>query len=325
MEINMLNKLYDLGNRIHLIDVFDLGLSNRTGTYVIIEDDITLVETGSSKSVPHILNGLKELDIDPRNVKNIIITHIHLDHSGGAGLLLQDCPNATIFVHPKGARHLIDPSRLKLGAKAVYGDDFNRFFEPILPVPEEKIIIKEDGETLQIGKNRALTFFDTPGHSDHHFCILDSVSNGIFTGDTLGMNCEVVLADLGIKLILPLTSPNQFKPDGTLHSLERIKKLNVGRIYFGHFGVASDVEEVFKQIKSWLPLYVEIGEKAVQLNKDHTWIADQMFDRIKGELTRLGVPDSHQIYDYLQLELPISAMGIADYFSKKIDKTHLRV
>ncbi|WP_090759415.1 MBL fold metallo-hydrolase [Bacillus sp. OK048] len=313
----MTNKIYDLSNSIYLIDVFDLGLPNRTGTYVIIDDDITLVETGSSMSLPHILNGLKELEIDPQNVKNIIVTHIHLDHSGGVGLLLQDCPNAAVYVHSKGARHLIDPSRLKLGAKAVYGDDFDRLFEPILPVPEEKITIKKDGDILQIGKNRTLTFFDTPGHSDHHFCILDSVSNGIFTGDTLGMNCEEVLADLEIKLYLPLSSPNQFKPDATLDSLERIKKLNVDRIYFGHFGAASDVEEVYKQINSWLPLYVEIGEKAVHLNEDQTWIADQIFDLIKGELTILGVPDSHQIYDYLQIELPISAMGIADYFSKK--------
>ncbi|MEH7235028.1 MBL fold metallo-hydrolase [Bacillus sp. JJ1562] len=321
----MTNKIHDLGDRIHLIDVYDLGLSNRSGTYVINEDDITLVETGSSMSLPHILNGLKELEIDPQNVKNIIVTHIHLDHSGGVGILLQDCPNATVFVHPKGARHLMDPSRLKLGAKAVYGDDFDRLFEPILPVPEEKIIIKEDGETLQIGRNRTLTFFDTQGHCDHHFCILDSVSNGIFTGDTIGMNCEEVLADIGIKLYIPLTSPNQFKPDATLHSLERIKNMNVDRIYFGHFGATSDVEEVYKQIKSWVPLYVEIGEKAVQLNKDYTWIGEQIFNLIKGELTKLGVPESHQIYDYLKIELPISAMGIVDYLGKKIEKPDLRV
>ncbi|WP_078428451.1 MBL fold metallo-hydrolase [Alkalihalobacterium alkalinitrilicum] len=313
----MTKKIFDLGNRIHLIDGLDLGLPYRTGTYVIRDEKLAIVETGPSSSIPQILNGLKELEIDPNDIDYIIVTHIHLDHSGGAGLLIKDCPNAKVIVHPKGARHLIDPSRLILGAKAVYGDDFNRLFDPILPVPEDKVIIKEDGETLALSSTCDLTFYNTPGHSDHHFSIHDPVSNGIFTGDTIGISYNDILADIGIQLYLPTTSPNQFKPDAMLNSLERIKSLNVDAIYFGHFNVAHDIEEVYKQIKSWLPLFVEAGEKAEQLGKDYHWIAEQLFNAVREDLRKQKVPDTHPFYEIFKLDTSVCAMGIADYLAKK--------
>jgi glyoxylase-like metal-dependent hydrolase (beta-lactamase superfamily II) len=114
-------KPLDLGKQIHLIDGFDLGMPGRTGTYVIQEEQLTLIETGPSPSVPYVLQGLRDLGLSPEDVKYIIVTHIHLDHSGGAGLLLKDCPNATVVVHPRGARHLADPSRLIESARSVYG------------------------------------------------------------------------------------------------------------------------------------------------------------------------------------------------------------
>ncbi|WP_209122655.1 MBL fold metallo-hydrolase [Alkalihalobacillus sp. BA299] len=313
----MTKKIFDLGNRIHLIDGFDLSLPYRTGTYVIQDEKIAIVETGPSLSVPHILNGLKELEIDPNDIAYIIVTHIHLDHSGGAGLLLNDCQNAKVVVHAKGARHLIDPSRLISGAKAVYGDDFDRFFDPILPIPEDKVIIKEDTETLALSETCELTFYNTPGHSDHHFSIYDPVSNGIFTGDTIGVNYNQILEDTGIQLYLPSTSPNQFKPDAMLDSLEKIYSLNVDCIYFGHFNVARDVEEVYKQIKSWLPLFVEIGEKSEQLGKDHHWIADQLYTAVQEDLQKLEIKDTHPVYEFIKLDASVCAMGIADYFAKK--------
>ncbi|MEB1806768.1 MAG: MBL fold metallo-hydrolase [Bacillaceae bacterium] len=313
----MTQKIFDLGNRIHLIDGFDLGLPYRTGTYVIQDEKIALVETGPSLSVPHILNGLKELEIEPNDISYIIVTHIHLDHSGGAGLLLKDCPNAKVVVHPKGARHLIDPSRLILGAKAVYGDDFDRLFDPILPIPEEKVIVKQDLETIALSETCELTFYDTPGHSDHHFSIYDPVSNGIFTGDTIGVNYNQVLEGTDIQLYLPSTSPNQFKPDAMLASLERIHAMNVDCIYFGHFNVTRDVEEVYKQIKTWLPIFVEIGEKAEETGKDHHWIAEQLLQAAKEGLIKYNIPETHPVYEFIKLDTSVCAMGIADYLAKK--------
>lgn len=120
----------DLGNRIYLIDGHDLNRERRTGTYVIKEQQYVLVETSASPSIPFVLRGLKELDVPLDQISYIILTHIHLDHAGGAGKLLEYCPNAKVIVHPKGARHLSDPSRLIAGAKAVYGESFDTLFRP---------------------------------------------------------------------------------------------------------------------------------------------------------------------------------------------------
>ncbi|WP_096200864.1 MBL fold metallo-hydrolase [Bacillus sp. FJAT-45350] len=304
-----------IDDRIHLIDGFDLDMPSRTGSYVIQEDKLTLVETGPSNSIPYILKGLNELQLDPKDIEYIIVTHIHLDHSGGAGLLLKDCPNAKIVVHPRGARHLVDPSRLVQGARAVYGEDFDRLFSPVLPIAEEKLLVMEDGDTLQIGENCTLTFYDTPGHADHHFSIHDPISNGIFTGDTLGVRYEEH-RDLGEKLFLPSTSPSQFKPDAVLSSLERIKELNVSKIYFGHFGAESDVEEVYRQIEHWLPIFMEVGQKAVDTGQDYKWTAKELVTLVQKSLHEKGVPDDHPIYGILSLDMEVCTMGIHLYIEK---------
>lgn len=311
MKTNPIN----LGNRIHLIDGFDLGIPNRTGTYVINEKELTLVETGPSMSVPHVLNGLKKLNLNLGDVKYIIVTHIHLDHAGGAGLLLKDCPNAKVIVHPKGARHLADPSRLIQGAKAVYGDDFERLFEPILPIPEEKLIVKEDGDTLILSENCTLTFYHTRGHADHHFSIYDPISNGIFTGDTVGVRYDQIK---DFEFYLPSTSPNQFRPNEMEHSLEKIvHELNVDKIYFGHFSVSNDPKEVFKQIKYWLPKFVEEGKEVYNQGQSSEVLHERLLSIIKTELTRKSVSEDHHVFEIINVDLQVCAMGILDYLKKE--------
>jgi glyoxylase-like metal-dependent hydrolase (beta-lactamase superfamily II) len=312
---NMKNKPINLGNRIYLIDGFDLGLPCRTGTYVINEEALTLVETGPSMSVPYILNGLKELNLNPRDVQYIIVTHIHLDHSGGAGLLLKDCPNAKVVVHPKGARHLADPSRLILGAKAVYGDDFERLFEPIVPIPEEKLLLKEDGETLKLSDSCELTFHHTPGHADHHFSIYDPISNGMFTGDTIGVRYDQIKE---FEFYLPSTSPNQFRPVEMLNSLNKIiKELQVDYIYFGHFNMSTNPAEVYKQISYWLPKFVEIGETVYRKGQDHEVLSNEIMAIVQDTLQKKNVPEGHHVYELIKLDLQVCSMGIIDYLRKK--------
>lgn len=311
----MKNKLANLGNRIYLIDGYDLGLPSRTGTYVINDETLTLVETGPSMSVPYILNGLKELNLDPKDVRYIIVTHIHLDHAGGAGLLLQHCPNAKVVVHPKGARHLVDPSRLILGAKAVYGDDFERLFEPILPIPEDRLLIKEGGEKLKISANCELTFYHTPGHADHHFSIYDPISNGMFTGDTIGVRYDQIKE---FEFYLPSTSPNQFRPEDMMDSLNKIiKELNVDHIYFGHFSMSSNPNEVYKQISYWLPKFVEIGETILKKGQDYETLSNEILNVVQENLQKRNIPEAHHVYELIKLDLHVCSMGIIDYLNKK--------
>ncbi|WP_134701570.1 MBL fold metallo-hydrolase [Ammoniphilus sp. YIM 78166] len=310
------NNPIDLGHRIHLIDGYDLGVPGRTGAYCILEDQLTIVETSASPSVPYILEGFRALGLNPLDLKYIIVTHIHLDHAGGAGLLLQSCPNAKVVVHPKGARHLAKPERLIQGARAVYGEDFDRLFDPILPVPEDKLIIKADGETLEIGPNCTLQFLDTPGHANHHFSIYDPVSKGIFTGDTVGVYYHQ-LADNGLSsFTLPSTSPNQFNPEAMLASMKRIQETGVERIYFGHFGVHQDPSEVYQHIEEWLPVFVEAGRQVVAENKDVKELSSRLYDKVSSYLIGEKVPADHPVFALIKMDLDVCSMGLIEYVNK---------
>ncbi|WP_409174728.1 MBL fold metallo-hydrolase [Brevibacillus fortis] len=305
-----------LGERIHLIDGFDMGWAERTGTYVIAEEELTLVETGPSPSVPYIKAGLAKLGYTPEQVKYIIVTHIHLDHAGGVGLFLKDCPNAKVVVHPKGARHLIDPSRLIAGARAVYHDDFDRLFDPIEAVPEERILIRGDGDTLKIGENCVLEFLDSPGHANHHYSIYDPVSRGMFTGDTAGVLYPQLKKD-SIHLVLPSTSPNQFDPDAMLASLSRFEARKLSRIYFGHFGMSEQVDDVYRQLREWLPVFVAEGESAISAGQTYVELSHKLFGQVSDHLQSQGVNDDHEVFEVLKLDLQVCSMGILDYLHKR--------
>lgn len=304
-----------LDERITLIDGFDMDIPNRTGTYVIDEEELTLIETGPSPSVKYIKKGLETLGFALEQVKYIIVTHIHLDHAGGAGLLLRECPNAKVVVHPRGERHLIDPSKLAAGARAIYGDSFSEIYDPIIPIPEDRLIVKTEGDTLKIGPDCTLKFYNTPGHSKHHFSIYDPVSNGMFTGDTTGVRYEQLIQE-GIDLYLPTTSPNHFNPNDMEESIERIRKMNLDRVYFGHFGMTEQPDEALQQVLNWLEIYVEEGEQVMMEGIGYDELASRLLEKVKRHLRTKGIPDEHEIYIILNLDMQISALGIVDYFQK---------
>ncbi|MEI3599782.1 MULTISPECIES: MBL fold metallo-hydrolase [unclassified Oceanobacillus] len=304
-----------LDERISLIDGFDMDIPSRTGTYVIQEKELTLIEVGPSPSVKYIKRGLENLSRSLAEVRYIIVTHVHLDHAGGAGFLLQQCPNATLIVHPRGGRHLIDPTKLAAGARAIYGESFSEIYDPIVPVPADRVVEKSEGDTLDIGPNCTLEFWDTPGHAKHHFSIFDPVSNGMFTGDTAGVRYELLLQD-GVELYLPTTSPNHFNPNDMHASINRFAEEDVDRIYFGHFGMTENPKEALKQVAQWLDIYVEIAEEVVDEGGDYNEIARRIMKRVKEHLRGLGIQDDHEVYIIINLDVQISALGMIDYFQK---------
>ncbi|MDO6451609.1 MBL fold metallo-hydrolase [Oceanobacillus profundus] len=306
-----------LDDRIYLIDGFDLDVVNRTGTYVIQEEALTLIETGPSPSVKYIKAGLAALGHELDEIKYIIVTHIHLDHAGGAGLLLRECPNATIIVHPRGERHLINPKKLAAGARAVYGDSFSELFDPIVPVPEDRLLVKGEGDILEIGPNCTLEFWDTPGHAKHHISIYDPISNGMFTGDTVGVRYEQLVPN-GVDLFLPSTSPNHFNPNDMEASIKRIRDKNLDRIYFGHFGMTQNIEEALNQVQSWLEVFMEVGEQTVIEGKGYDVISQRLLTKIQEHLREKGIPDEHEVYILINLDLQVGSLGIIDYFKKII-------
>lgn len=304
-----------IGDLTYLIDLYDLSFPNRTGSYVILSDEITVIETSASPSHEHLLNGLKELNIPLEKVKNLIVTHIHLDHSGGAGLLMEKCPNATLYVHPKGAPHLENPTKLIASARQVYGDDFNRLFDPILPVDQNKIYSVQHGEELIIGKNHKLTFLYTPGHATHHISIFDHHSKYMYTGDTIGIYYPQLENEIGT-FILPSTSPNQFSYDLMMDSLSLIKSYNPDAICFGHYGLSNQTQFIYETLPAYLDLFmnktISIIEQYPHLSfyEKSTNLSNALFENIKQELTHKNIPGDHPVFNIIKLDIEVSAMGL---------------
>ncbi|WP_152656075.1 MBL fold metallo-hydrolase [Oceanobacillus sp. CFH 90083] len=305
-----------LHHDISLIDGFDFGVSGRTGAYVIEADQLTIVETGPSPSVPYIKKGLEALGYSFADVKHIIVTHVHLDHAGGAGRLLECCPHATLYVHPRGKRHLAEPNKLAAGARAIYGERFSELYDPIVPAAEERMVEKTEGDTLQIAEERILEFWDTPGHARHHLGIYDPVSNGMFTGDTAGIQYEQLFPH-GVNFFLPSTSPNHFDPAAMKKSLQRFREKQLDYIYFGHFGETDLVEEALKQAESWLDIFVKEAEAAVAEGQGYDEIAERLLVYVQSELREQGIDDAHEVYQMIHVDLQLSALGMVDYLQKK--------
>ncbi|SFE35465.1 MBL fold metallo-hydrolase [Alteribacillus iranensis] len=309
------HKPTELIDDIWISDGFDLHMPGRTGTYIINEEELAIIDTGPSLSVPYIKESIEFLGRDLTDVRYIIVTHVHLDHAGGAGLLIKDCPNAKVVVHPRGAKHLAHPERLIQGAKAVYGSQFDSFFAPVYPVDEDKIMTASHEETISLSKERTLTFLNTPGHANHHFSMVDSKSKGIFTGDTIGIQYYEGKR-LGKEMYVPTTSPNHFDPDKMLESLSLLLSYKPTRIFFGHYGMTTHISEVKRQIESWIPIFMELGYEAYEKGEDHTFLATRIHRAVSNHYGIDHLTDDHLLHQIIQLDAHISAMGIIDYIRK---------
>jgi len=304
-----------IGELTYLIDLYDLSYPYRTGSYVILSDEITIIETSASPSHEYLLNGLNELNIPLEKVKNLIVTHIHLDHSGGAGLLMEKCPNATLYVHPKGAPHLENPTKLIASAKQVYGEDFDRLFDPILPVDQSKIYSVQNGEELMIGKNHKLSFLYTPGHANHHISIFDHNSKYMYTGDTIGIYYPQLESEIGA-FVLPSTSPNQFSYDLMIESLNLIKSYKPDAICFGHFGLSNQTQYIYETIPSYLDFFMNKTSTIIEQHphltfyEKSTYLSNALFEEIKQELISKNIQADHPVFNIMKLDIEVSAMGL---------------
>jgi glyoxylase-like metal-dependent hydrolase (beta-lactamase superfamily II) len=203
------------------------GKTGITGAFILRGERTALIESGPKTSVQHVLAGLGEAGIDRLNW--IIVTHIHLDHAGAAGTLAGRFPEATVAVHEVGAPHLVDPSKLWKSAARIYGEDMDRLWGGIDPIPEDRIRPLRDGDEIDLG-GRKLTAFDTPGHARHHHAYLDDATGILFCGDALG----VKLSDIGI--IRPATPPPEFHLGDAIDTIQNIKGIGADRLCLTHFG-----------------------------------------------------------------------------------------
>lgn len=223
-----------------------------TASHLIVENGHgAFVDVGSSLSTPFLLEALKEKAIPPEKVDYVFVTHVHLDHAGGAGSLLQHLPNAKLVVHPKGARHLIDPTKLVQGTIQVYGVPvFEKLYGQVVPVSAERVVLAEDNTTLSF-QGRPLLLIDTPGHANHHYCLYDEKSHGVFTGDTFGISYREFDNEKGA-FVFPTTTPVQFNPEALHRSIDRLMHYQPKFAYLTHFGRVGELPRLVENLHQWL-------------------------------------------------------------------------
>lgn len=218
------------------------------------------IDTGTNHSLGQALAALRDRGLTPEQVAYVIPTHVHLDHAGGAGALMRAFANAKLVVHPRGARHLINPSKLLAGSLAVYGaEQTARNFGELAPVPAERVIEAPDQFTLDLA-GRELLFLDTPGHARHHFCVVDAYSRSIFTGDTFGISYREFDTERGA-FIFPTTTPVQFDPEALHASIDRLLTYQPRQMLLTHFGRVTEIPRLAADMHTLINAFADLGRK----------------------------------------------------------------
>ncbi len=233
-------------------------------------EECALVETGTHHTIPIIEQLLAQRGIGFEQIRYVIPTHVHLDHAGGVGGLMQRLPRATLLVHPRGARHMIEPDKLKAGAIAVYGEEeFRKIYGDVIAVDAQRVRAMEDGARVKLGQ-RTLVFHDTPGHARHHFCVQDLQSNGIFTGDTFGLAYPELSTDNG-PFIFPTTTPVQFDPEPLKASIKKLLALAPERMYLTHYGKVDTPQILGERLLVQVEQYVALAREVARTVPQAEW------------------------------------------------------
>ena len=260
-----------IGEGVIQIDTLLGGWERMTAGYLVEGDAPVLVETGSQSSVGVLLAALADLGVGPEDLAGVAVTHIHLDHAGGVGDVAKAFPKATIYVHQKGARHLVDPERLVRSAGMVYGDLLDSLYGRLEPTAPERLHVLEDGEEVRVSANRVLTTVDSPGHAKHHLALHDSVSGILFVGDAVGVR----LPDSGV--LRPATPPPDFDLDLAISSLHKFVDRNPAEVALAHYGLVPDPIDTLREAEGILRQWAEVAEKAFREGRDIAEALDVAF------------------------------------------------
>ena len=305
----------------HGIHVIDTGFHRPMfdASYLIVERGrAAFVDTGTNHSVPRLLAALAAARVPREAVDYVIATHVHLDHAGGVGLLMQHLPNAKLVVHPRGARHLIDPSFLMEGARSVYGaEEVLRSYGDVVGVPAERVQQTADGMTLDFA-GRPLTFLDTPGHARHHHCIWDERSRGFFTGDTFGLSYREFDTAQGAWL-LPTTTPVQFEPELLRASVQRLLAFEPDCMYLTHYGRIGDVARLGASFLEQLEAMVQLGHSLRDHPDRHAALKRGLAELYATQLSAHGSSMNHEAaLELLAMDLELNAQGMGIWLDRSM-------
>jgi glyoxylase-like metal-dependent hydrolase (beta-lactamase superfamily II) len=295
-------------------------------SHLIVESGkAAFVDTGANNAVPLLLDALDQQGLDVADVATLFLTHVHLDHAGGAGLLMQKLPNARCGLPPRGAPHMIDPSKLIAGTEAVYGKDQTReIYGEILPIDEGRIDVAEDGQWFELNGRKLQTLF-TEGHAKHHYVLNDPTSRGVFTGDSFGISYRETDTANGA-IIFPTTTPIDFDPDEAHKSVDRIMACNPDYVYVTHYSRVEDLERLAADMHQCIDDYVAIALQVEQandaaggdLNDRQQALEEKMFDYMYDRLARHGFKGDREIVmSIMKIDVVLNSQGLNVWLSRR--------
>jgi len=288
----------------HIRPLFD-------ASHLIVENNrAAFVDTGANESVPLLLEVLAEKDLDKADVDFVFLTHVHLDHAGGAGLLMQSLPNAKAVLHPRGAPHMIDPEKLTRGAQAVYGKEkFAKQYGEIVPIEEDRIIVVADDAEISLG-GRALRCLYTEGHARHHYVLSDPCSRGVFTGDSFGLSYREFDTPRG-EFIYPTTTPVHFDPPEAHKAIDRIMGLSPARLFLTHYSQVTGLSRLADDMHRRIDDFVTMARRAEHETNRTESIHRSMYAYFHEELAEHGFAGTaEQINKIVEIDVLLNTMGL---------------
>lgn len=298
-----MTRIERLADDLVLIDTGYCRVPNSIGVYLLLGGRPALVETGPASTVEAVVSGVRAAGLEPGDLQAVAVTHIHLDHAGGAGALVQRFPHLEVYVHPVGAPHLVDPARLVVSARRLYGDELETLLGEPAPIPAGRVHELEDGEQVTLGSRR-LRALDTPGHARHHLAFLDEASGDLFTGDAAGVALP------GSRYVRPPTPPPELDVPTWIATLARLRDLRPQRLLLTHYGPHTWCEGLLAQMQQRLPAAVDLVRSALDAGLDEDAIVERL--RADGAAAAADGPDGP---GHLELIMPsrLSALGLIRY------------
>jgi len=307
--------VFEVAEGVTAIDTFFGGRERYTAAYLLDADEPAIVETGPSTSLEPLLAGLERLGIGPNDLAHVVLTHIHLDHGGGVGAVAERYPNATVWVHERGAPHLADPTRLVASATTIYGPEaMTTLFGPVTPVAAERIRALREGDVVELG-SRSLQALDAPGHAKHQVALADSRTGAVFTGDALGIHPP------DVAILRPATPPPDYDLEQALATIDRIRDRARGSlVLFAHFGPVAEVDRICDLAVERFRRWTEAVGDAMARTED----LDEIVAVLEGVARQDADTGSQAALDLERMEvlssIRMNAMGIVRYWTKRRER-----
>ena len=299
----------EVAENVYMIDDRVCSISKMGSVYLLDEGKKALVDSGPPSSAGIVLDGIRKVGVSPEDINYIIVTHVHVDHAGGAGVLLKDMPQAQVVVHHMGARHLLKLAKLMESTVKTVGNEIIAQWGEAVPVKPERVQVVHDNDAIRLSEGQVLDFIDAPGHAPHELCIYERRNGGIFTGEALGL----YFAD--DEVLLPCHPPPSFDLELCIKTIQRLMTLNASRLYFAHFGVTDRVEEILQMAIDKLQIYANIIAEAVKGDALDD-VTERILAQVVPELELMRrVPSAYKLV--VENLIPWGIAGFVDYYSKK--------